>query len=330
MTVIYSTHSVHPRDRTSYWMDVISKSFFRQEFRSPIRHYLGAIRVGKLGRLGIARGKGDACQLDRSVRHTRDGNDLIVLSFRLSGSTIVDHDGSQIVQHPATLMLADTTRPQKHVLPTPSETILVTAPREALTARIGNPAAFVNRPISTASPIAGLASEFLAQLCSRLDSLDGPAGAPLAEQALDLIALAFSAELGQAVPALSSPRATALLRLKATIDARLSDPNLRPAEAAAAAGISVRYANDLLAEENFSLERYIMHRRLERCRCALEDPLQSHRMIGEIAFSWGFSDHSHFTRRFRAAFGMTPGECRRSLQGGGGPGSGNLPGLSRA
>ena len=22
-------------------------------------------------------------------------------------------------------------------------------------------------------------------------------------------------------------------------------------------------------------------------------------MIGELAFSWGFSDHSHFTRRFR-------------------------------
>jgi AraC family transcriptional activator of tynA and feaB len=37
-------------------------------------------------------------------------------------------------------------------------------------------------------------------------------------------------------------------------------------------------------------------------------------MIGEIAFSWGFSDHSHFTRRFRAAFGMSPGECRRQLQ----------------
>jgi AraC family transcriptional activator of tynA and feaB len=118
-----------------------------------------------------------------------------------------------------------------------------------------------------------------------------------------------------------------LLRLKAIIDARLSDPTLKPADAAAAAGISVRYANDLLAEQNYSLERYILRRRLERCRRALEDPQQAHRMIGEIAFSWGFSDHSHFTRRFRGEFGMTPGECRRTLQGGGAPGSGNSPGL---
>ena len=75
----------------------------------------------------------------------------------------------------------------------------------------------------------------------------------MAEQALDLIALALTA--GDGTPMLSSPRAAALLRLKTVIEGRLSDPNLKPAEAAAAAGISVRYANDLLAEENTSVER---------------------------------------------------------------------------
>jgi AraC-like DNA-binding protein len=39
-----------------------------------------------------------------------------------------------------------------------------------------------------------------------------------------------------------------------------------------------------------------------------------HRMIGEIAFSWGFSDLSHFSRRFRDQFGMTPSEARRNRQ----------------
>jgi AraC-like DNA-binding protein len=34
-------------------------------------------------------------------------------------------------------------------------------------------------------------------------------------------------------------------------------------------------------------------------------------LIGGIAFDWGFSDLSHFGRRFRAAYGMTPGEYRR-------------------
>jgi AraC family transcriptional regulator, positive regulator of tynA and feaB len=104
------------------------------------------------------------------------------------------------------------------------------------------------------------------------------------------------------------------MRLKSMIDARISNPDLRPADVAAAAGISVRYANALLAEENSSVARYILYRRLEQCRRALEDPLQAHRMIGDIAFSWGFSDLSHFSRRFRTQFGMTPGELRRSRQ----------------
>jgi AraC-like DNA-binding protein len=134
----------------------------------------------------------------------------------------------------------------------------------------------------------------------------------LAEQLLDLISMIYSD--GDDTRPTSASRASVLQRLKAAIDARLSDPDLKPAEAAAAAGISVRYANALLAEESFSIGRYLLHRRLERCRRALEDPLQANRMIGDIAFSWGFSDLSHFTRRFRAEFGMTPSDYRRQAR----------------
>ena len=222
----------------------------------------------------------------------------------------MEQGGSEFIQDPGTMTLTDMARPLRHIYPIRSEAVTVTAPREALTARLGNSSVFFRRPISTDSPVAGLASEFISLLAGRLDSLDQTASDRLAEQALDLIALAFTTEQ----PALSSSRATTLLRLKAVIEARLSDPALKPTAVAAEAGFSVRYANDLLAEENFSLERYILYRRLERCRSALGDPLQAHRMVGEIAFSWGFSDHSHFTRRFRAAFGMTPGDYRRQLQ----------------
>jgi AraC family transcriptional regulator, positive regulator of tynA and feaB len=34
--------------------------------------------------------------------------------------------------------------------------------------------------------------------------------------------------------------------------------------------------------------------------------------IGSIAFDWGFSDLSHFTRRFRQRFGCTPRDWRQS------------------
>jgi AraC-like DNA-binding protein len=208
------------------------------------------------------------------------------------------------------LYLQDTSRPLDVEFRSQSETIFVSIPRKVLHARVGQ--GVTSGVVSPDHPIAGLAAEFILMLNERASLLDDRVKPRLAEQALDLIALTLT--VGDTMPTLSLPRSTALMRLKSLIDARISDPALRPADVATAAGISVRYANALLAEENSSLARYILQRRLEQCRRALEDPLQTHRMIGEIAFSWGFSDLSHFNRRFRSQFGMTPGELRRYRQ----------------
>jgi AraC-like DNA-binding protein len=98
------------------------------------------------------------------------------------------------------------------------------------------------------------------------------------------------------------------------IESHLSDPALDPAMAAALAGISVRYANKLLSEQGTSLERLIVSRRLERCRRALEDPAQAHRTVSEIAYAWGFSDPSHFNRRFKAEYGCAPRDYRQRFR----------------
>jgi AraC family transcriptional activator of tynA and feaB len=80
----------------------------------------------------------------------------------------------------------------------------------------------------------------------------------------------------------------ALLNVRTAIESRLSDPTLDPASVAEAAGVSVRYANALLAEQDTSIMRLIRTRRLARCRMALEDPLQNRRTVSDIAYGWGF------------------------------------------
>ncbi len=208
-------------------------------------------------------------------------------------------------------MLLDLQRPSRMIYTECSRAVCLTIPRQALEARIGPAQSLTVLPMDASRPLAALAAGFVSLLPSRIGRLDATAGAKLTDQALDLVALAYSVEAAGTGVVLSSPRATTLFRLKSVIEARLCDPDLKPAAVAAAAGISIRYANDLLAQEDFSVERYILHRRLERCRRALEDPAQRHRTIGEIAFAWGFGDLSHFARRFRAAYGCTPGDCRR-------------------
>ena len=49
--------------------------------------------------------------------------------------------------------------------------------------------------------------------------------------------------------------------------------------------------------------RYLTMRRLDRVKSAII----AGRSLAEAAFMGGFADQSHMTRRFKRAFGMTPG-----------------------
>jgi AraC-like DNA-binding protein len=313
MAIVYSTSTVHPRDRVAYWREVVIRDLPRHEFHSHVGPgFYGTIEVGALGGMGVAVFECDPC---RSTRTERDVahcyNDDFILSLQLSGRMLARQDDREALIERGSFTLFDTARVCGGTHLTKVKSAVFSIPRQALEARLGNVGALTGREMSMHQPLVALAAEFLAMLPARLDALAGPSGSLVAEQALDLIALAFSSVTNQGGVTLSSPRAVALLRVKSVVETRLSDPELRPAAVAAEAGISVRYANDLLSQEGSSIERYILHRRLERCRQALEDSAQDHRLIGEIAFSWGFSDLSHFGRRFRAGYGMTPGDCRR-------------------
>ncbi|WP_461122268.1 helix-turn-helix transcriptional regulator [Saccharothrix stipae] len=61
----------------------------------------------------------------------------------------------------------------------------------------------------------------------------------------------------------------------------------------------------------FSLEQWIIAERLQGARQDLIRPDNHSRTVAMIARQWGFTDPTHFTRRFRAAYGMTPSEWRR-------------------
>jgi AraC-like DNA-binding protein len=55
--------------------------------------------------------------------------------------------------------------------------------------------------------------------------------------------------------------------------------------------------------------------RLEHCRRDLADCTLRDRPIHAIAARWGFTSAAHFTRTFRAAYGLTPKDYRRHSLG---------------
>ncbi|WP_426420211.1 helix-turn-helix domain-containing protein [Bradyrhizobium genosp. A] len=116
---------------------------------------------------------------------------------------------------------------------------------------------------------------------------------------LDLVAVSSANTTRNARARVSSSKATILISIRTAVESRLADPDLDAQTVADLVGISVRYANNLLAEQDTSIARLILAKRLARCRYALEDPSHAHRTVSEIAYGWGFSDMTHFGRRFK-------------------------------
>ncbi|GAA2788117.1 hypothetical protein GCM10010470_23340 [Saccharopolyspora taberi] len=57
---------------------------------------------------------------------------------------------------------------------------------------------------------------------------------------------------------------------------------------------------------------WIRQRRLERCRRDLTNPHLRQRPVHAIAARWGFTDPAHFSRIFRAAYGLSPSDYRHN------------------
>ena len=169
----------------------------------------------------------------------------------------------------------------------------------------------VARAMKPLDPETSLASSFLAMLPAHVGKMSQVAEEVLKHQTIDLIAVSLAKMIQSETPRISSARGLVLLKVRAAIETRLSDPALDGEAVAAAAGVSVRYAYSVLADEGTSIARYIQERRLARCRRALEDPRQAHRSLSEIAYGWGFSDMTHFGRSFRKAYGMLPSVYRK-------------------
>jgi len=315
MPVVFSTGSVHARDRLDYWRSEASKAFVEHEFDSPAgRSFRGIIRATAIAKMGIASFDSDAATVDHTMRCVRRATgDDVMICRQITGGAVLQQDGRALKTQIGDLWLIDPRRPFSIDIRPDSSSISIRVSRQEIEARLGDVSGFTAQSIRSEKATVALASGFVDLIARQGGSIDEPAATKVMQQAIDLLALAIKAELTEGPLTLASPRSVTLLRLKAVIEERLRDPGLKPATAAAAAGISIRYANALLAEEGTSLERHIMNRRLENCRRDLMAPAQATRMVSDVAYAWGFSDLSHFTRRFKARFGCSPGQIRPQI-----------------
>jgi len=240
------------------------------------------------------------------VAHAR-ADDLFVCR-QVIGALFLEQDTRDVVLEAGDLTLLDPLLPYEGRFSLDSKLLVLKVPRRELEARVGKTREMVARLIKPVRMEDSLTSSLLAMLPSFTGKMGAISEEMVGNHALDLIAVSLAKTVEGGRPRVSSAKAFVLLNIRAVIEARLTDPALDAQTVADAAGISVRYANAALADDEMSIMRLIQARRLARCRYALEDPNQAQRTVGEIAYGWGFSDMTHFGRRFKKAYGILPSD----------------------
>lgn len=100
-------------------------------------------------------------------------------------------------------------------------------------------------------------------------------------------------------------------RILAYVRQHLTEGDLTPVSIARAHNISVRYLYRLCDATGIKLVEWIIAERLEGARKELAASSGGHTTIAQISRRWGFKDPSHFSTRFRHAFGISPRDLQR-------------------
>ena len=313
MKTIFSTVGVRQQDRFDSWHAAARKHIVDHDARPDCRLTFEAkLCSAALDGLSLVTFESSSMTVSHTSRHAAQGTgDELFVCRQLAGTLLLEQDYLEVALRSGDMALLDPRLPYSGRFSSGSNLLVVKVPRRRLEARIGRTGSLITRYLRAEVGENGLLSDFLALLPSHAERLELTA-AMVVEQALDLLAVALAKASALPGPRISSARLLVLIRLRSAIEANLTDPALSAAAVAAAVGVSLRYANTVLASENTSVARLIQTRRLERCRQALGDCTQAHRLISEIAYCWGFSDMTHFGRRFKAAYGLLPTEYRKA------------------
>lgn len=310
---LYTTKAILTKSRAEIWRDFISDTFVELDCSGMSRKdFFGELRARTVGDLGISSITTDAYDVFRTDTSIAKSNtDDFLVSVQTKGSSVIRQLGREAVLNPGDFTIYDSAVPYHLHFTSRLSQIVVQIPRVMLKEHFATPEALTAMPVRGGKGMAQITTNFAKSTFNQSLLLDNASQDQVARTFIELLATSIRESAGMPARQATS-RATQLIRIKQFIAARLKDPSLTPKLIAATHAITVRYLQMLFESQGVSPNKYIMEQRLERAKQDLANPGMRHKSISEICFAWAFSDTAHFSRSFKAKFGMSPREFRNS------------------
>jgi AraC-like DNA-binding protein len=286
----------------------------------PDRPFVARTELAYSGPVKTIRIEGGISAMRRDARHMADGDDDFSLGFN-SGRTdfMLVQRGREAVVAPGMAVLNQHAEAFGYLAGAPGSILGLVVPRRELQARVANLDDLVNTPLpADTAPMRHLRAYLAFLLGPDGHGHDPSIDAAIESNLLDLVGLALGATRDAAAQARAGGlRAARLQAVLARIKAGFADHDCTPAQVAREVGVSERYLQELLQETGATFTERVAELRLQRARTMLESERCADLNVIEIAGCSGFSDVSHFNRRFRARFGASPTQFRVSRRSAG-------------
>ncbi|MEU7997164.1 helix-turn-helix domain-containing protein [Micromonospora sp. NPDC049060] len=311
----FRTDGLPQAERFAAWQEAIEgllPSAMRTEDPDEFQASARAVALGDVQVSALEFSPLDSYRSPKLIRRHDPGQAIAWLSLS-NGLGFDLANGSPVINR-GKVMLYNSSQPFRFLNRNPVRGLLVQLPVELLSMpKTATP--LIGVPLPSQEGIGALLTRYLVELVRHADRCR-PTDVPrLSTITVDLLtAFLHSHHTNGTPPSTDTHQRVLRLRIHDFLERRLGDPDLSPQVIAAAHGISVRALYRLFEKENLTVAERIRHRRLERCRHDLADPLLAHRTIQNVASRWGFTDAAHFSRVFRNAYGISPKDYRATRE----------------
>ena len=304
-----STSGLTPKKQIQCWTDALT-DLCGQFDVDPLQ---AASLEARINYTSVSRLK--LCQIEASqhrIAHTISGakpgdHPYVKILFQTHGISYFEQNGRRIELVPGDCLAYDVSCPHTIVSPSLTRHEVVVVPKELLQERGFRLSKMSACKLSARTGTGRIAHDFVHAAFDEATKLSAYNAIGVADSLIDLLLL----PLREADATFDRGGAEAMyIRAQFFIREHLRDPDLSIDQISAALGCTKRYLHMLFSDKGMTVSDYIWRARLLHCRQELET--QPGKTITDVAFSWGFSSSSHFSRVFRKYFGVVPSSIHKA------------------
>jgi AraC family transcriptional activator of tynA and feaB len=304
-----NTSGLAPKQQIQCWTDALTDLCGHFDV-DPLEasSFEGRINYTTVSKLKLCQIEASQHRIAHTISRARlSEHPYVKILFQTHGISYFEQNGRHIEVMPGDCLAYDVSCPHTIVSPAQTRHEVVIVPKELLQERGFRLAKMSACKLSARTGTGRIAHDFVHAVFDEATKLSPNNAVSVADSLIDLLLL----PLREADTMFDRGGPEAMyIRAQAFIREHLRDPDLCIDQISAALGCTKRYLHMLFSDRGMTVSDYIWQTRLQNCRHELET--QAGKTITDVAFSWGFSSSSHFSRVFRKYFGFVPSAIHKA------------------